>query len=87
MHDSLNVLQNIPSIKLPFVFIEVSQKIQRMHKENNNKKINTKNLEIEKFKMNDFLNKIPVNLNKEIKVWKKRILRKQKIEKDLFHAL
>ena len=34
--------------------------------------------------MNDFLTKIPVDLNKEIKQWKKRILRKQKIEKELF---
>ncbi len=34
--------------------------------------------------MDDFLTKIPVDLNKEIKQWKKRILRKQKIEKELF---
>jgi hypothetical protein len=47
-----------------------------MYKENNNIKINKKNLEIEKFYMDDFLTKIPVNLNKEIKMWKKRILRK-----------
>lgn len=34
--------------------------------------------------MDDFLTKIPLDLNKEIKLWKKRILRKQKIEKELF---
>ena len=86
MYEGMQLLQNIPSIEDPYTFIEVSQRIQKIHRDimdGKNVEINQAQMNLDQINMGDYHTKLPIDFKKEVKRWKMSQDRKAELKKYL----